>query len=979
MAGDLKTQLEVSVDGTGVEAGVSGINKSLDTIGKKATEVGKQASAGIDQVGSGAASTAPKVDAATKNMIGSIQRQIAVMEAGSKSGADYYRVLAGQRGIDTSALKPYLDQLEALTAKQKLAESALQMTSPILQKVGVSAAQTAAALRQLPAQFSDIAVSLQGGQSPLTVLLQQGSQIKDSFGGVGAAAKALGGYVLGLINPFTVAAAAAGAFAVALYQGSSESQGYAKALVLTGNVLGTTVGQLQNTATQISKTVGTQAAAAEALTALANSGKIAASSLTEVGTATVLMQRVLGTAADKATDLFEKLADEPAKASAKLNESMHYLNLTTFERIRALEEQGLKEAATAVAQSALANALTSRLQTVEAQAGSLERGWRTLADGANAAWNAMLGVGRTQSIGERLGQAQAKLQESQAQAGRSGAFAAFYAPAIAKQTQEVADLSRQALREQENAAAQGEKAKTDQAQIGASTRLKILTEEIKTNADKRKKAIAELNADYRTLGKEQSGAEYDQLVAKINDKFKDPKAEKAKAYQDDAATKFLQQQREIEASLRAQLEGVSKLSAAEQEQVKFAQLLADLKGKTALTADQRSLLAAQDRIKAQLAINVGLSREEELQQLVAKQEEKRAKAVLATANAADGVRRQIADDQRQQREQYDDRLGVIGLGSEAAEQLRSREQIERQYARTQRQFTEEAARNKTLETEVYVQGSKDIQDALKVALEANRNYYADVKRQQADWSLGAAAAIANYRDESANVFKQTEQLVGNAFKGMEDAIVRFATTGKLDFKSLADSIISDLVRIQARAAITSALGGGSGSGLGSLLGAISGGLSGSSAAGIANVVGGNDSLGTMLSLMNLVKSANGNVFKAPGLSAYSGQIVDKPTVFPFANGIGLMGEAGAEAIMPLRRGADGKLGVAGGGSRGDVIIQNFAGVDVQTKEEPNDSGGIDTVVILRQFEGALAKNVASGRGPLASAMESRFGLRTSTR
>ena len=73
----------------------------------------------------------------------------------------------------------------------------------------ISVGQMNAALRQVPAQLQDIVVSLQGGQKPLTGFLQQGSQLASSFGSVGTAAKAVGGYLLGLINPFTLAAAAA--------------------------------------------------------------------------------------------------------------------------------------------------------------------------------------------------------------------------------------------------------------------------------------------------------------------------------------------------------------------------------------------------------------------------------------------------------------------------------------------------------------------------------------------------------------------------------------------------------------------------------------------------------------------------------------------------------------------------------------------------------------------------------------------------
>ncbi|MFV3015426.1 phage tail length tape measure family protein, partial [Pseudomonas sp. KHB2.9] len=111
-----------------------------------------------------------------------------------------------------------------------------------MNKTGMTAKATSAALRGVPAQFTDIAVSLQGGQAPLTVFLQQGGQLKDMFGGVGPAAKALGGYILGLVNPFTVAAAAIGILGLAYYQGSKEQDAFRLSLVSTGNASGTTTG-----------------------------------------------------------------------------------------------------------------------------------------------------------------------------------------------------------------------------------------------------------------------------------------------------------------------------------------------------------------------------------------------------------------------------------------------------------------------------------------------------------------------------------------------------------------------------------------------------------------------------------------------------------------------------------------------------------------------------------------------------------------
>ena len=140
------------------------------------------------------------------------------------------------RGASPDILRPYLEQLRKAEEAQKLATNSLD-------KMGLSAKQTAAALRQVPAQFTDIVTSLAGGQNPLTVLLQQGGQLKDVFGGAGAAARALGGYVLGLVNPITVVLGAAAGVVAAFASGQREIAEYGKALALSGNAAGATAGQ----------------------------------------------------------------------------------------------------------------------------------------------------------------------------------------------------------------------------------------------------------------------------------------------------------------------------------------------------------------------------------------------------------------------------------------------------------------------------------------------------------------------------------------------------------------------------------------------------------------------------------------------------------------------------------------------------------------------------------------------------------------
>ena len=159
-------------------------------------------------------------------------------------------------------------------------------------------------------------------------------------------------------------------------------------------------------------------------------------------------------------------------------------------------------------------------------------------------------------------------------------------------------------------------------------------------------------------------------------------------------------------------------------------------------------------------------------------------------------------------------------------------------------------------------------------------------------SEGANKALNNIRDGAKAYFEtiknfgqQTQDAVTNAFKGMEDALVKFVLTGKLNFKDLARSIIADLTRITVRAALLNIL---------------------SPIPFFSKVTG----------------SAKGNVFAKNKIVPYAyGGVVDKPTLFPMANGMGLMAEAGyPEAIMPLKRGRDGKLGVQSSGGMGNIVV-----------------------------------------------------------
>lgn len=408
-----KVQLKAELDATGARQGFEEVKQGARDMAQAVGQAGAQASKGMDGIGTGANAGAQQVDRATRSIIGSIERTTAALNAGGKAGSEYYELLARQRGVSVDALRPYLDQLRQAEAAQKVATGSLG-------KMEVSAKQTAAALRGVPAQFTDIITSLQGGQAPLTVLLQQGGQLRDMFGSTGAAARALGGFVLGLVNPMTVAAAAAGTLAVAYNQGSKEADGYRRAIVLTGNAAGTTTGQLTEYARAIDAVVGTQGKAAETIAAFVSTGRVQSQMLEQFSTAAIRFERTTGQAVGETAKQFADLRNAPLDAILKLNEGMNFLTRSTYNQIKALEDQGRITEAAAVAQSAYADALTSRAGEMEANLGTIERGWLAVKDAAKEAWDAILNVGRRGTQGDALAGLESNLARVQRELAGGG-------------------------------------------------------------------------------------------------------------------------------------------------------------------------------------------------------------------------------------------------------------------------------------------------------------------------------------------------------------------------------------------------------------------------------------------------------------------------------------------------------------------------------------------------------------------------------
>jgi len=279
-----------------------------------------------------------------------------------------------RKNLDPEQLAPYL-------ARMREAELAHKSTGASMQGMGLSAKQMQAAMRGLPAQFTDIFTSLASGQTPMLVLLQQGGQIKDMFGGLVPALKAVGSGLLAMVNPFTVVAAAVAALGLAFYQGAAEQKQFRDALRDSGNVAGTTVDDLTEMAKSMDSLTGaTQGAATDALELFVRTTKVGATSLQDFTTAAIELERAGGQAIEQTAKAFADLGKDPVKALEKLNESMNFLSMAGYEQVRALEEVGRTTDASKLAMELYANAIKERAKDMEANLGLVEKAWRGIKD-----------------------------------------------------------------------------------------------------------------------------------------------------------------------------------------------------------------------------------------------------------------------------------------------------------------------------------------------------------------------------------------------------------------------------------------------------------------------------------------------------------------------------------------------------------------------------------------------------------------------
>ncbi|ECE0839828.1 phage tail tape measure protein [Salmonella enterica subsp. enterica] len=245
-----------------------------------------------------------------------------------------------------------------------------------------------------------------------------------------------------------------------------------------------------------------------------------------------------------------------------------------------------------------------------------------------------------------------------------------------------------------------------------------------------------------------------------------------------------------------------------------------------------------------------------------------------------------------------------GLGDKARERMREQLSIEREFLEKREDLQRRYQSGDIRSQEDYDRYNQELDKALAERLDKYRSHYDQLDELQGNWLAGAQNGLANWVDTSSDYYTQVSDLVGNTLDGLVDNMADALSGNKADWASWANSVLNELQKVLLRAIMVNTLKSAGDSGwFGSL-----GGMFGSSVAGAASAGGATPS-GAYTGAASQLKFAKGGVMDSPDLSRFRNGVVNSPTMFAFAKGAGLMGEAGPEAIMPLTRTADGNLGV----------------------------------------------------------------------
>ncbi|EKA5444581.1 TPA: phage tail tape measure protein, partial [Escherichia coli] len=304
-------------------------------------------------------------------------------------------------GLETDARKT------ATAVEQGLSRQALAA-----QKAGMSVGQYKAAMRMLPMQFTDVATQLAGGQNPWLILLQQGGQVKDSFGGMIPMFRGLAGAISLPMVGVTSLAVVTGALAYAWYQGDSTLSAFNKTLVLSGNQSGLTAERML-TLSRAGQAAGlTFNQAGESLAALVSAGVRGGEQFDAINQSVARFASASGVEVDKVAEAFGKLTTDPTSGLTAMARQFRNVTAEQIAYVAQLQRSGDEAGALQAANDAATKGFDEQTRRLKENMGTLETWADKTGKAFKSMWDAILDIGRPESSADMLASAQKAFDEA---------------------------------------------------------------------------------------------------------------------------------------------------------------------------------------------------------------------------------------------------------------------------------------------------------------------------------------------------------------------------------------------------------------------------------------------------------------------------------------------------------------------------------------------------------------------------------------
>ncbi|GDR55270.1 phage tail tape measure protein [Escherichia coli] len=697
-------------------------------------------------------------------------------------------------GLETDARKT------ASAVEQGLSRQALAA-----QKAGMSVGQYKAAMRTLPAQFTDIATQLAGGQNPWLILLQQGGQVKDSFGGMIPMFRGLAGAITLPMVGVTSLAVATGALVYAWFQGDSTLSAFNKTLVLSGNQSGLTADRML-TLSRAGQAAGlTFNQAGESLAALVNAGVRGGEQFDAINQSVARFASASGVEVDKVAEAFGKLTTDPTSGLMAMARQFRNVTAEQIAYVAQLQRSGDEAGALQAANDIATKGFDEQTRRLKENMGTLETWADKTGKAFKSMWDAILDIGRPESSADMLASAQKAFDEAdkkwqwyQSRSQRRGKTSSFRANLQgAWDDRENARLGLAAATLQSDMEKAGELAARDRAEREAS-QLKYTGEaqkayeRLQTPLDKytaRQKELNKALKDGKILQ-----ADYNTLMASAKKDYestlKKPSGVKVSAgeRQEDRAHAAM-------LALETELRTLEKHSGVNE---KISQQRRDL-----WEAENQYVVLKEAATKRQLS-------EQE-------------KSLLAHEKETLEYKRQLAE--LGDKVEYQKRLNELAQQAARFEEQQSAKQAA--ISAKARGLTDRQAQRESEEQRLRdVYG--DNPQALARVTGALKQTWADEDMLRGDWLAGLKSGWGEWTESATDSFSQVKSAATQTFDGIAQNMAAMLTGAEADWRGFTRSVLSMMTEILLKQAMVGIVGR-----IGSAIGGAIGGAGASASTGTA--------------------------------------------------------------------------------------------------------------------------------------------------